>query len=99
MSGPPPSTSSHLLRLPSLQRLGEDPGNVMPTGIRRLSDKILVAFHHACDQGEIQTAGHLLSVLEFAMKRTPGRDRRAQDSLVAAHERLWPLRHPELSEW
>jgi hypothetical protein len=70
----------------------------MPTGIRRLSDKILVAFHHACDQGEIETAGHLLSVLEFAMKRTPGRDRRAQDGLVAAHERLWPLRHPELSE-
>jgi hypothetical protein len=65
---------------------------------RRLSDEILIAFHQACNQGETAVAGRLLSVLEFMMKRTPGRDRRAEDGLVAAHERLWPLRQPGLSE-
>jgi hypothetical protein len=65
---------------------------------RRLSDKILIAFHHACDQRDIIVAGQLLGVLEFMIARTPdrlnGTDRRARESLVAAHERLWPLRYP-----
>ena len=67
---------------------------------RRLSDKILIAFHHACDQNEIEIAIALLDTLEFMATRTPnlpaGRDRRAKESLVAAHERLWQLRHPSL---
>jgi hypothetical protein len=69
-----------------------------PRHARRLSDKILIAFHLACDQGDLEVAGDLLEVLEFMVKRPrrqPGRERRSEESLVAAHERLWLLRHPE----
>ena len=38
---------------------------------RRLSDKILVAFHHACDQGDFEVAEYLLQVLEMMLKRRP----------------------------
>jgi hypothetical protein len=66
---------------------------------RRLSDKILVAFHHASDQGDFEVAEQLLGVLEMMLKRRPltpdKRRRRDMDSLVAAHERLWQLRHPD----
>jgi hypothetical protein len=69
-------------------------------GKRRLSDKILVAFHHACDQPDIEVAWELLNVLEFMTMRQAklptGVERRAQESLVAAHERLWQIRNPEL---
>jgi hypothetical protein len=69
-----------------------------PRYTRRLSDKILIAFHQACDQGDLEVAAHLLEVLEFMTSRAPalptGRDRRSKESLVAAHERLWILRHP-----
>jgi hypothetical protein len=67
---------------------------------RRLSDTILLAFHHACDQPDIAAAWELLNVLEFMALRHPtppaGVERRAQESLVAAHERLWQIRHPAL---
>ena len=66
---------------------------------RRLSDKILIAFHHACDQGDYDVAEQLLRTLELVVtRRTSHADanrRRGIDSLVAAHERLWNLRHPE----
>ena len=66
---------------------------------RRLSDKVLVAFHHACDQGDFEVAEHLLHVLEMMLTRRPltpdGTRRRNMESLVAAHERLWHLRHPD----
>lgn len=65
---------------------------------RRLSDKIVLAFHHACDQTDFDVADDLLDVMEFMAKRTrprSGRDRRSEESLIAAHERLWLLRHPE----
>jgi hypothetical protein len=69
-------------------------------GKRRLADTILLAFHHACDQPDIAVAWELLNVLEFMAMRHPklpaGVERRAQESLVAAHERLWQIRHPEL---
>jgi hypothetical protein len=63
---------------------------------RRLSDKILIAFHQACDQGELEIAEQLLLVLETVVSRPPpeGSRRRTADGLVAAHERLWNLRHP-----
>jgi len=32
---------------------------------RRLSDHVLIAFHHACDQGDIEVARCRLDVLEF----------------------------------
>lgn len=70
-----------------------------PRYSRRLSDKILIAFHHACDQGDYEVAEQLLRVLENMLTRRPytpdGNRRRTIESLVAAHERLWYLRHPE----
>lgn len=69
---------------------------------RRLSDKILVAFHQACDQGDLDVAEQLLNVLEFMLTRRPlpaeGNRRRSMEGLVAAHERLWHLRHPEAEQ-
>jgi len=70
-----------------------------PRHTRRLSDKILVAFHHACDVSDFEVAEDLLRILERMLTRRPLPDgtnrRRNMDSLVAAHERLWQLRHPE----
>lgn len=66
---------------------------------RRLSDKILIAFHHACDQDDYEIAEQLLVILENMLtRRSPNSDanrRKSIESLVAAHERLWHLRHPE----
>ena len=36
---------------------------------RRLTDKILIAFHQACEQQDAQVAKHLLSVLDFMWER------------------------------
>jgi hypothetical protein len=70
-----------------------------PRYSRRLSDKILLAFHHACDQGDYEIAEQLLRILESMLTRRtvpPDTNRRKSiESLVAAHERLWYLRHPE----
>lgn len=70
-----------------------------PRYTRRLSDKILIAFHHACDQSDFEIAEQLLRILEVLITRRPvtpdGNRRRSMESLVAAHERLWHLRHPE----
>jgi hypothetical protein len=66
---------------------------------RRLSDKILISFHQACDQNDFEVARQLLSVFEYMLARrdvAPEANRRRNlDSLVAAHERLWHLRNPE----
>ncbi len=66
---------------------------------RRLSDKILVAFHQACDQGDFEVAEQLLHVLEMMLTRRPvspdNNRRRNIETLVAAYERLWHLRHPD----
>jgi hypothetical protein len=79
----------------------EDEGRngVPPRQGRRLSDKILVAFHQACDQGDFEVAEQLLRVLEMMLTRrtvSPDANRRRNiETLVAAHERLWHLRHPD----
>jgi hypothetical protein len=66
---------------------------------RRLSDKILAAFHHACDQSDLEVAEQLLRTLELLVTRRPltpdANRRRSLEGLVAAHERLWHLRHPD----
>jgi hypothetical protein len=71
-----------------------------PRYTRRLSDKILIAFHQACDERDLEIAAKLLNVLEFMINRTPNLptrgERRVEDSFVAAHERLWSLRNPAL---
>ncbi len=73
-----------------------------PRYSRRLSDKILIAFHHACDQSDFEVAEQLLHILEMMLTRRPltpdGTRRRNMESLVAAHERLWHLRHPTTDE-
>lgn len=78
-------------------RDGAAPG--LPRHTRRLSDKVLVAFHHACDTSDLETAEQLLATLEMMLNRrtaTPDSNRRRSiESLVAAHERLWHLRHPD----
>ncbi len=76
---------------------------VTPRYSRRLSDKILIAFHHACDQGDFEVSEQLLHILEMMLTRRPltpdGTRRRNMESLVAAHERLWHLRHPNADEY
>ena len=73
-----------------------------PRYTRRLSDKILIAFHHACDQADFEVAEQLLHILEMMLTRRPltpdGTRRRNMESLVAAHERLWHLRHPHTAD-
>ena len=73
-----------------------------PRHTRRLSDKILIAFHHACDQGDYEVAEELLRILEMMLTRRPVAPdvnrRKNMESLVAAHERLWLLRHPDANE-
>ena len=83
------------------QELGRDDVPIAaPRYTRRLSDKILIAFHHACDQADFDIAEQLLAVLEVMLTRRPltpdGTRRRNMESLVAAHERLWHLRHPNV---
>ena len=77
----------------------ERDGGPAPRYTRRLSDKVLIAFHHACDQGDFDVAEQLLHVLEMMVRRrdiSPDINRRrSMDTLVAAHERLWYLRHPQ----
>jgi hypothetical protein len=72
-----------------------------PRYTRRLSDKILIAFHQACDEADFDVAERLLKVLESmiaAQRRARAlrgsERRRDQSTLIAAHERLWQLRHP-----
>ena len=71
----------------------------VPRYTRRLSDKILIAFHHACDQHDFEVAEQLQHVLEMMLKRQPltldNRRARDRETLVAAYERLWQLRHPD----
>jgi hypothetical protein len=64
---------------------------------RRLSDKILIAFHQACDERDLEVAKQLLKTLEvvvYSQKVPPERNRRKEvESLVGAHHRLWNLRN------
>lgn len=67
---------------------------------RRLFDKILVGFHHACDVGDLEVAERLLPILDLMTTRRQTTEdtnrRRSIEGLVAAHERLWHLRHPTI---
>ena len=70
-----------------------------PRHTRRLSDKILIAFHQACDQDDLEVAEQLLRILELMLTRRPAapdqQRRRSMEGLVAAYERLWYLKHRE----
>jgi hypothetical protein len=72
----------------------------LPRYTRRLSDKILIAFHQGCDQGDVEVARRLLDILDAMVQRSTdlareGGERRIKETLVAAHERLWQMQHPE----
>jgi hypothetical protein len=66
---------------------------------RRVVDRILTAFHQTCDQRELEVAEQLLAVLARMIAgprhQPTAPDRRDKESLVAAYERLWQLRHPD----
>jgi hypothetical protein len=70
---------------------------------RRLSDKILIAFHQSCDQNDVESARSLLDLLEFMVRRprasSEDGERRIKENLVAAHERLWHVQHPHTMNW
>lgn len=74
-------------------------GGASPRYSRRLSDKILISFHQSCDQADFEVARRLLQIFEFMLSRRemPAdlNRRRNQESLIAAHERLWHLCHPD----
>ena len=71
-----------------------------PKHTRRLFDKLLIAFHQACDNADLEVAEHLLRLLELMTIRRPraedGDRRRGIESLVAAHERLCHMRHAQV---
>ncbi len=74
-----------------------------PRQNRRLPERILVAAHQACDLGDLDVAAQLLSILETVIGQTRGQSRapadparrRVMESLIAAHQRLWHLRHAD----
>ena len=85
---------------------GEASGRRPPTydsnnpRMRRLSDKILLAFHQSCDHGDFEVAEQLVRVVEMMLARrpiVPDNRQRDMEAVVAAHERLWHLRHPEIA--
>ena len=63
---------------------------------RRLTDKILIAFHHACDAADILTAEELLGTLDRLIARpvlVEKYDRRKiVETLADANYRLWDLK-------
>lgn len=62
---------------------------------RRLGDKIVAAFDHACDDGDLTTAAELLSILEtHVLREVPRPDRReiVVAPLLNLHQRLWALK-------
>jgi len=65
---------------------------------RGLSDKLRIAFHHACDNSDLEVAERLLTLVEIMLMRrsiyTDRSHRRSIEGLVAAHERFWHLRNP-----
>jgi hypothetical protein len=62
---------------------------------RRLSDKVCAAFHEACNEGEVEIAGILLSQMDQITHRPlqlpAGFDRRRPECLIAPAERLMNL--------
>ncbi len=61
------------------------------------SDKILAAFHAACDQSDMAIGTALLRILDTMAKQRPmpddARKKRNMEQLAAAHIRRWDLVH------
>ena len=63
---------------------------------RRLLDTILLAFHQACDEGELPIAQQLIDILDELRSRgacDKAGDQRKVETTVAEHKRLWLLTH------
>ena len=84
--------------------LGDDVGVIgprrgldQPRSGRRLTDKLMICFHQACDGEDLEVAQQLLHVLEMSVtqsRQAISFERRKNiENLVAAHERLWLLRN------
>jgi hypothetical protein len=86
-------------RLPAIEA---DTTVKAPRQRRHLSDHILIAFHQACDERDLEVAERLLAMLAMVIAgrrhQPTAPDRRDKESLVAAYERLWALRHPDTAE-
>lgn len=66
----------------------------MSFGHRPLPGKILTVFHQACDEAEFEIADQLIRTAETLVRRSGyTRNKRAKESLAAAYQRLWDLRH------
>jgi hypothetical protein len=67
---------------------------------RRLSDKILIAFHHACDKQDVETAEDLLATLSRIIARPAPSEmynrRKIAETQADANYRLWDLRRQEM---
>lgn len=89
MSGLPPTVAGSITGL----------HGAAPRQNRRLPERILVAAHQACDLGDLDIAAQLLSILETVIGQSRGpvdpARRRVMESLIAAHQRLWHLRHAD----
>ena len=76
----------------------QDPISATNTLGRRLQDKILIAFKHACDCREFDVASKLLHTIERLDNREfdkmpLGERRMSVESLVEAYEHLWELKN------
>lgn len=69
---------------------------VSPERRKRSSLDLIIAIAHlACDQREFELADKLLALAETIVRRSVEPRRPQIEVLVAAHERLWELRHPQ----
>ncbi len=57
--------------------------------LRRFSDKVLAAFHQACDQGDAEAAALLLKVLELNLTKQGGREKIENRNDVQAIEQAF----------
>ena len=68
-----------------------------PRDGRRLTDKLILCFHQACDARDFEVAQRLLQVVESVVTNRrqiiPFERRKSVENLVAAYERLWLLRN------
>lgn len=61
----------------------------------RLADKVLIAFHQACDRSDLAVADRLLGILDTIVTRVSKspelKGRRKMVTTVGLHRRLWQL--------
>lgn len=66
---------------------------------QRVMDKVAQAFHHACDIVDVEVAERLVQIMDRMVSerllKADGTRRRAVETLVAAHEHLWQIRHAD----